>query len=104
MTGGIFRADCTIQQLEILFATEESVLCGHPQACNHMILYQTSQRLAGCRHKVLVVRVGDIVCLRPCNLTFYRDRVTDDNNRGKATHEENVCSSLMYPVSGALTR
>ena len=34
----VLRAECSIQKLEILFPRKESVLTGHPDTSNNMIL------------------------------------------------------------------
>ena len=55
----IFRAQCTVQHLLVLFARKERVALRHPHACNDVILNKTTQRRTICRHKILVVGRGN---------------------------------------------
>lgn len=91
----ILGTNRSIQQLEVLFPSEERVLRCHPETSDYMILNQASERLARGRNQVLVVGVRDEHGLRPSNLIFCSHRISRhrQNVAGKA-YEGNVCSSL----------
>ena len=70
MIGVVFRAQRSVEELEILFSREERILCSHPYAGDNMILDKTTQWLSGCRNEILVVSIGDIIRLGPRDLVF----------------------------------
>jgi hypothetical protein len=85
-----------VKELEIVLASEKGVLTGHPDACDNMILNQSSERLSRCWHQVLVISIGDKSGFSTGHLVLLVIRIywTRIDMMRLKTYEGNVCSFL----------
>ncbi len=60
----------SVDELKVLFASEQGRFIAHPDAGHDMILNQTAKGITGCRHEILVVGVGYHLRFRAGHLVF----------------------------------